>query len=397
MKAKKSKRYDLAVVGGAGHVGFPLSLMFAHRGLDVLIYDKNEKAMRQIQAGEMPFMEYGAEPILKEVLKSGRISYTASPEQIANADSVIITIGTPVDRFMNPCLQDIQSCLDSLRPYLSSRQLLVLRSTVYPGMTQWLDKYLRSKGKRLKISFCPERIVQGYAIKELSTIPQIVSGIDAASTKAAAKLFKTLTPDIVSLKPMEAEFAKLFSNAYRYINFAIANQFYMIAKSAGVDYYNVLKGLKKDYPRAKDVPGAGLAAGPCLLKDTMQLAAFFRNQFSLGHAAMLINEGFPQFIVDHLLPKYDLAGMTIGLLGMAFKADIDDTRDSLSYKLKRLLQFQSKAVLTSDPFVNTDPDLTSLEQTLKQSDLLILCVPHAAYKKIKTKKPVIDIWNFLPK
>lgn len=354
--------------------------------------------MDQIRAGEMPFTEYGAEPILKRVLRKNKLNFTTEPEQIADSRVVIITIGTPVDRFMNPRLCDLQNCMDVLLPYLSPRQLLILRSTVYPGMTQWLYEYLGSRGERFKVSFCPERIVQGYAVEELANLPQIVSGVNDASAKAAGNFFKILTKNIVYLEPKEAEFAKLFSNAYRYISFAIANQFYMISKSAGVDYYQVLAGMKKDYPRVKDMPGAGLAAGPCLLKDTMQLAAFFRNQFTLGNAAMLVNEGFPQFIVDCLQQQCNLKKSVIGLLGMAFKANIDDARDSLSYKLKHLLAFQAGKVLTTDPFVKNDRDLVPLGRVIKESDILILCVPHTAYKRMRLKgKPMIDVWNFFGK
>ena len=150
-----------------------------------------------------------------------------------------------------------------------------------------------------------------------------MSGITPEAEDGAAELFSLIAPEVVRLSPVEAELAKLFSNAYRYIQFAVANQFYLISNAAGVDYYRVLDGMKKNYPRA-DMPRAGFAAGPCLFKDTMQLAAFYRNQFSLGHAAMLVNESMPQFIVDKLEARYKLSELTVGVLGMAFKANIDD-------------------------------------------------------------------------
>ena len=156
--------------------------------------------------------------------------------------------------------------------------------------------------------------------------------------------------------------------------------------------------MKTDYPRAGDIPTAGFAAGPCLYKDTMQLAAFSDNQFSLGHAAMIINEGLILYVVGQIEKKYKLADLTVGLLGMAFKANSDDTRSSLSYKLKKVLAFHCKDVLTADPHVVTDPEILPLDEVVRRSDLLILCVPHAAYKKLSTQgKPLVDIWGFSDK
>jgi UDP-N-acetyl-D-mannosaminuronic acid dehydrogenase len=198
----------------------------------------------------------------------------------------------------------------------------------------------------------------------------------------------------VRLTPIEAEFAKLFCNAYRYAQFALANQFFMMTTMAGVDYYRVLEGLQRDYPRARGIPSAGLTAGPCLLKDTMQLSAFFGNQFGLGHMAMLVNEGVPLFISQNMLPRVGLERSTVGLLGMAFKANNDDTRSSLSYKLKKSLAMRVQRVLTTDPYVTDDPDLLPLEQVVLESDIVILCAPHEVYRHLNLSgKYVVDIWN----
>ena len=144
-----------------------------------------------------------------------------------------------------------------------------------------------------KVAFCPEQIVQGYGVDELAGMPQIVSGTTPEAAEEAAALFRTIAPEIVMLDPIEAEFAKLFNNAYRYIEFAMTNQFYLITKSAGLDYQRILRAMKHNYPRARNIPIPGYAAGPCLMKDTMQLTAFARNEFTLGNAAMLVNEGLP--------------------------------------------------------------------------------------------------------
>jgi UDP-N-acetyl-D-mannosaminuronic acid dehydrogenase len=387
---------DLTVVGGGGHVGIPLVLAFAEAGYRVNVHDLNREVLETLQAGRLPFIEYGGEALLAKALEQKRLVFTSSPADISRPGPVIVTIGTPIDEFLNPVREVVQRCLDALLPHLADGQLLVLRSTVFPGTTDWLDGYLARKGRNLKLAFCPERMVQGYGIKELKETPQIISGTTPAAEEEAAKLFSAISSERIVVTPREAEFAKLFNNAYRYIEFAAANQFYLIAKSAGLDYRRVLDAMKRNYPRARSIPTPGLAAGPCLFKDTMQLAAFAQNQFSLGNAAMLVNEGLVLHVVDDLRRRFELAPMTVGLLGMAFKAEIDDTRASLSYKFKKSLASHVQAVLTTDPFVTTDPDLRPLDEVVAQSDLLILCAPHSTYRELSFGgKPVMDVWGFL--
>jgi UDP-N-acetyl-D-mannosaminuronic acid dehydrogenase len=387
---------DLTIVGGGGHVGIPLVLAFAEAGFRVNVHDLNRHVLETLQSGRLPFIEYGGEELLARALERKRLVFTASPADISPTGPVIITIGTPIDEFLNPVRDVVQDCIDALLPYLTDGQLLVLRSTVFPGTTDWLHGYLQRKGRDLRLAFCPERMVQGHGIKELKETPQIISGTTPAAEEEAGKLFAAIAPELVVVKPREAEFAKLFNNAYRYIEFAAANQFYLIAKSAGLDYQRILHAMKYNYPRARGIPSPGLAAGPCLMKDTMQLAAFAQNQFSLGNAAMLVNEGLVLHICDDLGRRYDLSRMTVGLLGMAFKAEIDDTRASLSYKFKKALTSLASAVLTTDPFVTTDPDLLPLDDVIARSDLLILCAPHSAYRDLDLAgKPVVDVWGFL--
>lgn len=395
---KRIRGFDVCVVGGAGHVGLPLALVFCSKGFRTLVYDVNAEALSRISAGRMPFVEAGGDALLARALRSGRFRLTSTVSDIAQARAVVITVGTPVDEFMNPETRSMRRCVDGLLPYLRRDALVVLRSTVYPGTTAWLEGYLKSRGRRLRVAFCPERVVQGKAIQELRSLPQIVSGTTQAAAHGAAKLFGRIAPSIVRLEPMEAEFAKLFNNAYRYIQFAVTNQFYMMANSAGLDYGRILAGMKADYPRASAVPTAGFAAGPCLLKDTMQLAAFSDNQFSLGHAAMNVNEGLVLYLVGQIKKKIKLSDKTVGLLGMAFKADSDDTRSSLSYKLKKALQFHAKQVLTTDPHVRTDGELLPLERVVRESDVLVLCVPHSAYRQLRLRhKTVLDLWGFFGK
>jgi UDP-N-acetyl-D-mannosaminuronic acid dehydrogenase len=387
---------DVTVVGGAGHVGVPLVLALAEAGLRVNINDLNKESLDTLEGGRLPFIEYGADAVLSKALINKRLVFTYSSDRISTRGPVIITIGTPIDEFLNPVRKVVQDCIDALLPSLADGQLVALRSTVFPGTTEWLTAYLQAQGRKLKVAFCPERVVQGNGLRELREMPQIVSGTTPEAEREAAKLFERITPEVVVLSPIEAEFAKLFANAYRYIEFAATNEFYLIAKSAGVDYQRVLMAMKHNYPRLQGMPRPGYAAGPCLVKDTMQLGAFARNQFALGHAALLINEGLVLHVIEDLKRRYDLANTTVGLLGMAFKAESDDIRASLSYKFKKALSGQTRAVLTTDPLVTIDPEIRPLDDVIARSDLLILCAPHAAYRQADFKgKPVFDVWGHL--
>jgi len=388
--------YEVAVVGGAGHVGAPLCITLAHNGWRTLAYDINQRALDLMARGQLGFMEEGGPELLREVLAAGTLGIARSPETLTQVEYVIITIGTPVDEFHNPILRVVTDCVAELLPYLRDGQTIVLRSTVFPGVTDYLHRYLQEQGKDLLVAFCPERVVQGYAIREIQTLPQIVSGTTPEAEKSAARLFSRVAPKLVPMKPAEAEFCKLVCNAYRYIQFAAANQFYMMAEAFGLDFARVLEGLKQDYPRMRDFPRPGFTAGPCLYKDTLQLAAFDRNHFALGLEAIQVNEGLPAYVLDQIAARYPIERMTVGLLGMAFKAESDDNRSSLSYKLKKLLRVRARRVLTTDPYVLHDPELRPMEEVVAGSDLLILCTPHAVYNRLDLRgKPVVDIWHRL--
>jgi UDP-N-acetyl-D-mannosaminuronic acid dehydrogenase len=198
------------------------------------------------------------------------------------------------------------------------------------------------------------------------------------------------------LTPEEAEIVKIFANAWRYIQFATANQFFMIATDQGLDFHRIHDALTRDYPRMANLPRSGFAAGPCLFKDTMQLSVASDSHFSLGHAAMFINEGLPDFIVSHLKKRYSLAAITVGILGMAFKGDSDDSRGSLSFKLRDILELEAGSVVCTDPFVQ-HPDFLLVEQVVARSQILIVGAPHSIYRslEIPSEKVVIDVWNHL--
>jgi UDP-N-acetyl-D-mannosaminuronic acid dehydrogenase len=393
--AQKEFARDVVVVGGCGHVGLPLAIAFADRGLRVGIYDVSESAVATVSAGEMPFDEAGAADVLKRVVTEGRLEASVDPAVVGSAEHVVVVIGTPVDEHLNPDQAAIPEALAEFTGQLSDDQILILRSTVYPGVTALVEKMIHRLGLRMDVAFCPERIAEGKAMTELFELPQIVSSRTESGIRRASDLFSKLTSTLVPMSPEEAELAKLFTNVWRYIKFATANQLYMMANDQGLDFERIRQGLTLDYPRAADMPGAGFAAGPCLFKDTMQLAAYNNNNFALGHTAMAINEGMPLYVVHRLEQQFDLKNMTVGILGMAFKGGSDDIRSSLSYKLRRILAFKADRVLCTDPYVQNDPRLVPLERVLDESDLLIIATPHPEYRDLVTDKPVADMWNVL--
>jgi UDP-N-acetyl-D-mannosaminuronic acid dehydrogenase len=391
-------RYDVAVVGGAGHVGVPLSLVLTACGFRTLIHDINQNAIETLRSGRLPFLEEGGEPLLHRALRRKLLDFSQNPADLRGIPVVVVTIGTPVDEFLNPNVNLLVRCIDGLLPYLTTEQTIILRSTVAPGTTDFLERHLRRRGSRVGLAFCPERVVQGKGVVEIRSIPQLIAATSPRALRAARALFARISPLVIEMTPLEAEFAKLLCNTFRYIMFAATNQLYMICSQAGIDYLRLLEKVREGYPRMAYIPGPGFAAGPCLMKDTMQLFAFGRHSFPLGQVAMTINEGLPNFLVEQLRRRMDLRRKRIGILGMAFKADSDDVRDSLSYKLAKILRFEGAEVLASDEYVK-DPTFLAKEEVCRRADLIIIGVPHRAYRSLKFPRntEVVDLWGVTSK
>jgi UDP-N-acetyl-D-mannosaminuronic acid dehydrogenase len=385
--------YDVCVIGGGGRVGLPLSIAFADKGLKVVVFDTNKEKLQVIKNGIMPFKEEGCEAKLKMVINKN-LTPTDDPQYITKSKFLIVTIGTPVEEHLNPRYNEIFDFFKSILPYLADGHHIILRSTVYPGTTRRLQGIFSKESVKVNLSFCPERLAEGKALHELEALPQIVSGFDDNTVKEVSGLFKNLTRDIIVIDPTEAELAKLFTNSWRYIQFAVVNQFYMIADRHGLDYSRIHHAMTYKYPRTNGIPTPGFAAGPCLFKDTMQLAAFNDNAFYIGHSAMLVNEWLPNYLVEKLKSSTDLTDKTVGILGLAFKAESDDERDSLSFKLKKILEAEAGRVLCSDPYIRKDC-YTDPEDLVKQSDIIIIATPHDMYRNldIPKGKVLVDIWN----
>ena len=268
MTAERPRR--VAIIGGGGHIGLPFGLVLCEAGHTVALVETNAAVVKTIQAGTMPFDERGADQLLPRCLASGRLHFCSEGADLSEHEIVIVTIGTPVDEYLDPDVRSFDRVIDSVLQNMSQGQLLIIRSTVFPGVTERLGRQVAQRGLKIDVSYCPERIAQGYAIEELTKLPQLVSGCTDAAARRAGEFFGELGVQIIDLSPVEAELSKLFTNSYRYINFAISNQFYMTAQRHGADFNRIRDAVTRDYPRMNGFAGAGFAAGPCLLKDTMQ-------------------------------------------------------------------------------------------------------------------------------
>ena len=381
----------VSIVGGGGRVGLPLGIVLSGAGHLVSIIDLDENRVKLINSRKMPFHEAGAEDLLS-TLNTNQLNASNDNSRIEDSDICVLIVGTPVLEDGTPSANSLINLVTQLIPHLGNVKMLMLRSTVYPGITRKLKNLLFESGIDTKISFCPERIAEGNAIQELKSLPQIVGAEDDLAIELSNSIFSSIGSKVILTSIEEAELIKLFANSYRYLQFGIANEFFEICKSNDINWVNVWDALTREYPRAANLPKPGFAAGPCLVKDTQQLNYYYKNNFELGKSALAVNENLPDFLVSQLQRDYDLKNLTIGILGMTFKGNVDDFRDSLSFKLSEILRKVAKNVICSDALVQKEY-FVSQKQILEDSDVIILCTPHDQYRSIITEKPIIDIWR----
>ena len=386
----------VSIIGGAGHVGAPLGLALSSKGYNVILIDKNKENIKKINHAEMPFVEEGCSKLLKKMVYKKKIIATSDLSKVKRCKYIIVCLGTPVNKRFEPNLKNFINFFYILKKYLNRNHIIIIRSSIYPGICNKVFDIIKTHCKNL--SYCPERIAQGKSLKELPKISQIISGKNIKSRLESGKVFKKVCGKIIYTKIIEAELIKLFSNAYRYINFSISNQFYMMCKSQGLDFFKIRDLMRDNYKRNTNIATAGFTSGPCLLKDSMQLSSFYNHKFSLFHSAMSINEGLPIFIIKQLSEKYNLKKKIVGVLGLSFKAENDDIRDSLSIKLLKYLKSKKIRTLQSDEYYK---DKNNIDKNLlvKKSDIIIVLTPHRAYRnlKINKKKVLIDIWGIIEK
>ena len=391
----------VSVIGGAGHVGLPLSLVLANSGFIVYGIDTNEEVNKLIMKGKMPFIEEEGEAYLKNVLKKGTLLMTSHPSKIRESDVIIITLGTPVDENLNPRISELVQAVKDYSCFFQNGQLIILRSTVYPGTTELVKRLIEKNttfliGKDIFLVYAPERVAQGKAIKELQTLPQLIGAFDDESYQRAKSFFLLfLRSKCFKLNPLEAELGKLFTNMYRYVLFALANEFYLIADAFKANIHKIIDACNYEYPRMNlPVPGPNVG-GPCLYKDGFFLLERFPFN-ELIAIAFRINEGMPMQIVAKLEQMPHIRKVSI--LGMTFKAGSDDVRNSLSFKLKKQLERNDYELILVDPYLEGHKDISRI----KGSDAVILMTPHPQFKDLKEILDLVsnddclfvDIWGF---
>ena len=385
----------ISIIGGVGHVGLPLAFSLASKKFDVTSIDVDKKKIEKIKKKVLPFKEKGLMELIKKQDKMS-IRFTENYNFIKKSNIVFITLGTPIDEYFNPNFAIFFDNFEKIIPFLKNGQTIILRSTVYPGTTRKIEKILKKKKLKIGLAFFFFLISQGNGEKELVNLPQIISASDNKTYNLCAKIFRNLTPNIIKTNFEEAEVTKLFCNTWRYLKFAIANQFYTICKDKNLNFEIIRNAMMYKYDRAKDFPKSGFAAGPCLLKDTMQLSAYSRQLFTFGHSAMLVNETLPEFLINDLKKNKKIYNVKVGILGMAFKANNDDIRDSLAFKLKKKLEYEGCKVYCSDIYLK-DRNFVSTKKILNTCKIIFIGCPHDQYKKIKFKKniKVVDCWGFI--
>ena len=393
--------YKVAVIGASGHVGLPLALVLAEHDHDTVGIDVNESAVAEINSGSMPFYEEGASTLLKRCLASGKLRMTTDLLYVTGADVIVIILGTPIDENFNPRLEGLVGLVNDLCPLLRRGQQIVLRSTVSPGTTDRIKKTIEKKtgmteGKDFDLVYIPERVLQGKAISEIQHLSHIIGAYREESFERISKFLSTFsTANKHFVKPIEAEIGKLITNMARYVNFALANEFHMIADLHDANINKIIDACNDGYPRLSlPSPGPNVG-GPCLFKDGFFLTE--KIPFNdLISTSFQINEGMTAQIIAKLEEEETIE--TVAILGMAFKANSDDTRNSVSFKLKKQLGFRGYDVRCLDPHVTG----YGVWSALKGADALVLMSPHKEFKDLAglmewVEKPsalVVDIWGF---
>ncbi|HXB64372.1 MAG TPA: UDP binding domain-containing protein [Solirubrobacteraceae bacterium] len=419
---------DVSVIG-LGRVGLPLALSFADRGLRVIGIDNDPVRLDSLRGGTMPFQEPGAQELLERLgAGPGRLRLSDRVADAAGARHIVITLGTPSFSHIEIDMRHIRSALDDLLGVLAPGHSLVLRSTVAPGTTEFVAGYLEKHrgfrvGEDLFVAHVPERIAAGRFLAEIDSLPCIVGGVGARSGEAtgvtrsgmtgfreaagvtrsgevAAELFGVFSAPIVHTTPVQAELAKIWANILRYTNFALPNLLMMDCERHAANVFEVIDLINRDYPRG-GIAQPGLTAGTCLRKD-FAFSEERSNAPGMLLAVSRVNESVPLFLVEGMRRRMGtIANRKVAVLGLAFKADTDDERDSLAHKLIRLLERELADVAVHDPHVATPT--APLQEALQGADAVVVAANHSEFRNPATLAAigalavaeclVIDPWN----
>jgi len=394
--------YDVCVIG-LGRVGLPLALSFADAGLSVLGVDNDPDVLAALRERRMPFKEPGTD----ELLARSELALSHRAADGAQARAIVLTLGTPSFSHIEIDMGDIRSVLDDLLPLLREGQLVVLRSTVAPGTTEFVAGYLEkhrgfSVGEDVFVAHVPERIAADRFMAEIGTLPCIVGGVGELSGERAAELFAPLGAPIVQTSPVQAELAKIWTNILRYATFALPNLLMMDCERYDANVFEVIDLINRDYPRG-GIALPGLTAGTCLRKD-FSFSEEKSNAPGMLLAVSRVHESVPLFLVDGVKRRLGpLRERKVAVLGLAFKRDTDDERDSLSHKLIRLLERELADVAVHDPVVATPT--SGFEEAIGDADVVIVATNHSAFSRPEALRAiaeraaadclVVDPWNAL--
>jgi len=392
---------------GLGRVGLPLALSFADRGIRVLGVDTNASQLDSIRAGRMPFNETGTQGLLDRVLPSGRLELSDRAADAAQADDIVITIGTPSFSHLESDLRQVRAAVDDLLPLVRHDHALILRSTIAPGTTDFVAAYLEKRrglraGEDVFVAHAPERIAAGRFLEEISTLPCIIGGVGEASTDRAAGTFEVFGAPIVRTTPVQAELAKIWTNILRYTNFALPNLLMMDCERYDANVFEVIELINHDYPRG-GIASPGLTAGSCLRKDFV-FSEERSNAPGMLLAVSRVNESVPLFLVEGIKRRLgDLDSRKVAVLGLTFKRDTDDERDSLSPKLIRLLERELADVAVCDPYASTPTQ--PLADAVRGAEVVIVATNHSQFEGPEALRTivrgaagdclVVDPWNAL--
>jgi UDP-N-acetyl-D-mannosaminuronic acid dehydrogenase len=382
----------IAVVGGAGRVGLPLSVLLALANHHVDAVDIDARRIEMLRAGNTPFKEDGLDDMLGSLVSSGRLVPTSDEGVYALADAVIVVVGTDLDMNGKPQNDSVLAVIDRLRDRIRTEALVILRSTVIPGTTAIARERLSTRTNR--VVYCPERIAEGSAIRELRTIPQIVGcDSDDSTHEAVSALFATLGVESVRATTGEAEMGKLILNAWRYTQFAFGNEFARLCALNNVNYAKVFRAIRYKYPRADGIKSAGLAGGPCLEKDTRQLIAATATGSALLDDVLASHAEIVNVLVEKVANTVDLASSTVALLGLTFKPGSDDLRASPALRVAETLKTRAKRLLVVDPHLIDDVEfeVVTLSVALESAHIVVVGTQHAEFRDLKTKLPVVDL------
>src|ERR671923_653415 len=390
---------SVAVIG-LGRVGLPLALSFADRGLHTIGVERQQTVLDQLAARQMPFSETGTQQLLERVVDGGRLELTRTVQDAARADHIVLTLHTPSHVHIEIDISHVRGVVDDLLPVLREGHSLILRSTVAPGTTEWVAGYIEQRrgfsvGEDLFVAHVPERIAQNHFLEEIATLPCIVGGVGEGSSARAAKLFEVFGTEIVETTPVQAELAKIWTNILRYTQFALPNLLMMESEQYGANVFEVIDLINHDYPRG-GMAAPGMTAGACLRKD-FTFSEERSNAPGMLLAVSRVHETVPLFLVNGLKDRLggSVRDRKVAVLGLTFKRDSDDLRDSLSYKLIRLLERELAHVARHDPHVPAESE--PLDAALEGADAVVVATNHSEFEDLLGRLPdgalLVDPWN----